>query len=179
MRQVMGCPSRQQLGQRDDSESRMASTPLKVLWSKAPGPKFDEVFRPQASKFIQQLTERPTLNLSCVPLAIKGLETFGFPKLHHHPRPRNPVGAFGVNQMTDDIERAPSVFTFVLQRPHVREITQKHVESGGGASEQRDCVVQRIFHRASQFIDDGFKRINCTVLVHTGEQPKSRAALTL
>jgi len=42
-----------------------------------------------------------------------------------------------VNQMADDIERAPSVFTFILERPRPRQITQKRIESSGSASEKR------------------------------------------
>src|SRR5713101_1845726 len=40
--------------------------------------------------------------------------------LQHYSRPRHPISAFAVNQMGDDIERAPSVFTFILEGPRFR-----------------------------------------------------------
>jgi hypothetical protein len=47
--------------------------------------------------------------------------------------------------MGDDIERAPSVFPFILGGPRFRQITQKRIESSGGASEKRYCLVQVMF----------------------------------
>jgi hypothetical protein len=40
------------------------------------------------------------------------------------------------------IERAPTVFTFISERPRFRQIKQKRIESSGGASEKRYGVGQ-------------------------------------
>jgi hypothetical protein len=55
---------------------------------------------------------------------IERLKRPSLAKLQHYPRPRHPISAFAVNQMADDIEGAPSVFTFISERPGFREITQ-------------------------------------------------------
>ena len=44
--------------------------------------------------------------------------------------------------MADDIECAPGVFAFIAERPRFRQITQKGIESGGGAIEKRYGVGQ-------------------------------------
>jgi hypothetical protein len=58
--------------------------------------------------------------------------------------------------MGDDIERVPSVFTFISERPRFRQITEKRIESSGGASEKRYCVWQVMFHDAPQFVSSNF-----------------------
>src|SRR5213593_2559615 len=64
--------------------------------------------------------------------------------------------------MADDIKRAPTfftpgVFTFISERPRFRQITQKRIESSGGASEKRYCVLQVMFHHGPQLIDSSFR----------------------
>src|SRR5207253_7718127 len=51
----------------------------------------------------------------------------------------------------------PGVFTFISERPRFRQITQKCIESSGGASEKRYCVLQVMFHHAPQFVDRDFQ----------------------
>jgi hypothetical protein len=82
--------------------------------------------------------------------AIKGLERLSLAKLQHHPRPWHPISVFAINQMGDDIERAPRVFSFISQRPRLRQIPQKRIESSGRAREKRYGVVQVMFHDVSQ-----------------------------
>jgi hypothetical protein len=81
-----------------------------------------------------------------VSLAIKRLKHPSLAKLQYDPSPRYPVGAFTVNQMADDIERAPCVFAFISEGPGFWEMPQKRVESGGGTSEKRNRVLQIVFH---------------------------------
>src|SRR6516225_209945 len=50
--------------------------------------------------------------------------------------------------MADDIECAPSVFTFIAQRPRFRQITQKRIENSRGATEKGYRVAQVEFHHA-------------------------------
>src|SRR5438309_6577488 len=95
--------------------------------------------------------------------------------------PRHPVGAFAVNQMADDIERAPTfftpgVFTFISERPRFRQITQKCIESSGGASEKRYCVLQVIFHHAPQFVDSSFRE---TLIVSVLRRVRERPTLVM
>src|SRR5262244_2637838 len=52
-----------------------------------------------------------------------------------------------MNQMTDDVERAPGVFPFISERPYFRQVTQKRIEDSGRAGEERYCVLQVVSHR--------------------------------
>jgi hypothetical protein len=38
-----------------------------------------------------------------------------------------------VNQVADDVERAPRFFSFVLERPRFRQAAQKRIEGRGSA----------------------------------------------
>src|SRR4029077_13941544 len=120
----MSRPGGQQFRQRNDSESGMAPAMLPVLGPQIHSMQRDEVLRPHTSKFVQQLPERLTLNLSNLPPTIKGLKCPSLAKLQDHPRPWYPVCALGVNQMADNLERAPGVFTFVSKRQRLRQAAQ-------------------------------------------------------
>jgi hypothetical protein len=60
--------------------------------------------------------------------------------------------------MADDIESAPGLFTFISERPFIRQITQKRIESSGGASEKRYCVLEVMFHHGPRFVGSDFRR---------------------
>lgn len=45
-------------------------------------------------------------------------------KLENHFYSRHPVGAFTMNQMTDNFEDVPGVFAFVLGRPLLGEVPE-------------------------------------------------------
>jgi hypothetical protein len=87
---------------------------------------------------------------------IKGLESLGLAKLQQHFRARHPPGAFAVNQMADDIERAHSVLPFISEGPGFGQIAQKSIESSGGAHEKGYGVGQVVFHRVPRFVDGDF-----------------------
>src|SRR5438874_5097849 len=83
--------------------------------------------------------------------------------------------------MPDDIKRAPTfftpgVFTFISERPRFRQITQKCIESSGGASEKRYCVLQVMFHHAPQFVDSSFRE---TLIVSVLRRVRERPTLVM
>src|ERR1700730_15402401 len=114
----------------------MVSTPNEVLWAQIQSTQFDQVFTTQPREFIQQLSQRFAFTLSYLSPTIEGLERASLAKLQNHLRARDPVGTFAVNQMADDVERAPGVFTFVSGRPCFRQVTQKRIETSGRATEK-------------------------------------------
>src|SRR5438477_5921712 len=128
----------------------MCSAPLQVLRAQIQGAQFTKIFRPQAGEFIQQLRQRSAFALALLSPAVEGLEAFCLTKLQDHLRSRHPVGALAVNEMSDDVERAPSFFTFIGERPGFRQIAQQCIESRGSASQQRYSLVQVMLHRCPQ-----------------------------
>jgi len=126
----------------------MASTAGEVLGAQIQGAQFDEVFTTQAREFIQQLFQRFAFAVSILRPTVERLEGARLAKLQNHFRARHPVGAFAVNQMADDVERAPSVFTFVSGGSCLRQVAEKRIEAGGRANEKLYGVVQVVFHHA-------------------------------
>src|SRR5208282_3415767 len=154
----MSGPGGQQLRERDDSEGGMASAPSEIFRPQIQCAEFGQAVAPHARKFIQQLPERLTFALSRLSPTVEGLERARLAKLQNHFRARHPVGAVTVNQMANDIEGAPGVFTFISQRPRFRQIAQKRVESGGSSSEKRYCVLEVLCHQAPPFVDNDFPK---------------------
>jgi len=60
------------------------------------------------------------LNRSLMSQAIEGRKRLGLAKLQKQIHARHPVGMFTVNQMADDVERAPGVLAFILVCPGFR-----------------------------------------------------------
>src|SRR5258708_20546098 len=89
--------------------------------------------------------QRLTVALPDLPRVIKGLRRPARAELHDGCCPLHPVGAFAVNQMADDIEYGPGVFAFIAQRPCVRQIAQKRIESGGGCGSERYFLLDGSF----------------------------------
>jgi len=130
----------------------MFCTHPEVVWLQIQCTQFVEVFRPQTRKFVQQLPYRLAFHLLQVSATIKALKSFALGKL---PYAGHPIHAFAVNQMANDVERAPGAFTFVSGCPRFRQITQKRVESGGSASEKRNCVLQVVFGHSERWMCSG------------------------
>src|SRR5437588_8231059 len=101
------------------------------------------------SKFIEQAGQGFSLNGLGVSFAVKRRKGASFAKLQQRFHPWHPVGVFTVDQMANDIKRAPSVFTFVVERPDFGQVPQKHVESSGSAGKKRNCVLQVVFGHES------------------------------
>jgi hypothetical protein len=129
----------------------MPATSLEIFPTQIQRPKFFQIFRAQASKFIQQLIHRLALTLLYVSPTIEGLERSSLAELQEHSRARHPIRAFGMNQMGNDIEDAPGVFTLILEGPHFREVTQERIESAGRASKKGYSLWQIVFHRDPPF----------------------------
>ena len=130
----------------------MFSTPPEVVWLQIQRTQFVKVFRPQTRKFVQQLPYRLAFHLLHVSATIKALESFRLGKL---PQAGHPIHAFAVNQMADDVERAPGVFTFVSGYPRFRQITQKRIEGGRSVSEKRYRVLQVVFGHSVRWMRSG------------------------
>jgi hypothetical protein len=146
MRQVVRGPCGQKLRQGDRAERGMLPSTHEILWLQVHPPQFLEVPRTQVAEFIQKLRQRLTRTLPLLRQTIKPLKRSGFTTLQDYPRPCHPIGAFPMNEMTDNIERAPGVSAFIADRPTVGQIAEKDIESSGRASKQRDCVFQVVFH---------------------------------
>ena len=129
MVQIMRRPGGQQFPQRDRSECRMQSAPRQVLPCKMQRAQVVQVLPAYSRKLIQQLPQRFARALMNMAEAIKGAERLSFAEFKNRPRPRHPICAVGVNQVDDDIKRAPGIFALIAMRPLLRQIAQQRVQS--------------------------------------------------
>jgi hypothetical protein len=129
----------------------MPATPLEIFPTQIQCPKFFQIFRAPASKFIQQLIHRLASTLLYVSPTIERLERLSLAELQEHSGARHPIRTFGMNQMGNDIEHAPSVFTLIVEGPDFREVTQERIESAGRASKKGYRLWQIVFHRDPPF----------------------------
>src|SRR6476646_5264267 len=87
-----------------------------------------------------------------MPFAIKWHERLTLAELQYQLYSRDPVRALAVNQVAHNVERAPGAFAFISQSPGFWQITQKRVESSGGARKQKYSLLQAGFHQAPRFL---------------------------
>ena len=146
MSQVVGGPGGKQLRQGHDTESGMASATGKVCGLQVQGAKVTNVFGTQASEFIEQLGQILPFTFARLREPIKRVKSTRLAGLKNHAGARHPIGAFTVNQMTDNVECSPGFVTFVLPRPVIGQVAQECIESGGGTSEKGEGVLQILFH---------------------------------
>jgi hypothetical protein len=167
--EVVANPGRQVLREDYRSKNRMPPAPIEVCWLQMQGTQLIQTFRAHTRKFIQQLRERLTRNFAQVSGAIKRLKRFGFAKLKNDPSPGYPVRAVTVNQMGDNQEHTPSVSTFVGGGPSLGKVTEKSVERGRGAREERNGMVQVLFHDDPQFAGGNFSDTAILAVLRGGD----------
>ena len=113
MSEVVSGPSGEELGESDGAEGGMASAEGELVGAEIKGAKFGEVFSADAGEFVQYMREGFDFDFALVSLAVEGVEGFGFAKLQKDLHAREPVGAFAVDEVGDDVEGSPSVGAFV------------------------------------------------------------------
>ena len=150
MGEVVNGPSREQLGKRDGSESGVLSAQFEIFWLQVQVAQLAKTVGPHEGKFIEQLIKGLAFTLSYVSQAVERRKGLTLAELQDHFCARHPIGAVAVNQMADDFKGAPGIVAFVSHRPLVGEIAQKRVQSSGGASKQRRCLLQAVVHHASR-----------------------------
>jgi hypothetical protein len=146
MGKVVRSPGGQKLRQTHRAKDRMAAAAVKVGGLEVQGCKFAKIFRADAREFIEQVSEGLAPNFALVAAPIERLEGPRFAVLKDHLRARNPISAFTVEQVSDNIERSERVFAFVVQNPGVWKIAKKGVESGRGARKKRCGLVKGLLH---------------------------------
>src|ERR1700683_3982316 len=92
---------------------------------------------PQLDQFIEQLRHRLAFHRLHMTKPIKWLKWHRIPMLENDPHPRHPVVVLAVDQVADDVERAPGLLAFVDPRPRIGQIAQQSIESGRSVRKQR------------------------------------------
>ena len=103
--------------------------------------------RAQAGEPVQELLQRLALTLFPWRKAVKGIKWPRFAVLQNDARSRHPVGALPGDQVTNDVERALGIFSFVAAHPDVRQSAQQRIQ-GYGSAENCDGLGQVKFRHA-------------------------------
>src|SRR6202050_1638256 len=114
----------------------MAAAASEIRWLQVERPQLSEIRAAQAGEFIQQLCEGLAFRFAELREPVEGIERPGFSGLEDSLHPRNPVGAFAMIQVTDDVECRPGIFAFVAERPGIGQIAEQCVERRGRAGER-------------------------------------------
>src|SRR6266850_7211740 len=77
-----------------------------------------QVFPAQRRELVEQARERSSFRFHKLREAIELLEWLRLAVVEDEAGTRDPVGPFAVNQVPDDVERAPGVATFVFAATH-------------------------------------------------------------
>src|ERR1700733_2305353 len=126
----------------------MPSPPGQILRLQIQYPQGSQILLAQASEIVQELFERFALTFFHLGEAVKGIKGPGFAVLQNDSHPGHPVSALPNDQVPDDIERAPAIFSFVVARPDVGQPAQQRIQACGSASQNRDGLGQIEFCQA-------------------------------
>jgi len=99
MREIVGGPGGEELGQGDRAKSGMQTAAAEIFRTKIQRLQFIQIFRAHAGEFVEKLRERFALALPGVAAMLERLESTGFAKFQDHSCAGNPVGALAVNQV--------------------------------------------------------------------------------
>lgn len=144
--QVMSGPGCEQLRQCHRPKNRVESPAIEVPGDKRKSAKLGKAFPARFRERVQQPIKRLALAFPHMSPAIKRRKRRRFAVLQNPFGTRNPVGALAMDEVADDIERAPRFVAFVARRPFVRKAAEQGVNGGGCAGEQSNAVVEIVRH---------------------------------
>lgn len=148
MIEVVRGPGGEQVRQSDGAESRMMPAALEIRGLKIQSAQFAELFRADAGKFIEQLPERLALRRLLMAAALEWFERLRFSDAEDVVDANEPECTIRVDQMADDIPRAPGAFTFVGEGPGVGKVAQERFQGSGSAGKKCDGQFQVLVHGA-------------------------------
>jgi hypothetical protein len=94
------------------------------------------------------LFHRFALRLSRLRETVEGIEWPRFTGFQEDSQSRHPVGALPGDQVADNVECAPCIFSFIGVRPEVGLTAQQRIQGCGGAGEEGDGLGWVEFRRA-------------------------------
>src|SRR5262249_17766005 len=81
--------------------------------------------------------------------AVEGIERATLACLQDPSRARHPIGAFSVNQMAYDVERAPGPRALAAENPGLRQLPKKSVQRRRRTREESDRFLEVESHSSS------------------------------
>ena len=142
----MGHPCRQVLTQRHHAELRVSAATRQVGLREAQRGQAIQALGPQPAERVEELAERKPFGRGEHRLAIECRKGDGVAMSEHVLDARHPVGALAVNQVPDDVERAPGAGALGCSDPGVGKTEQQRAENRGRPPQNRQGVVKLKLH---------------------------------
>ena len=97
-------------------------------------------------EFIEQLSEGFSFALVEMAETLEGREGLGLAELEDHSRARDPIDAFGVEQVGDDVDGSPRLFSLIACGPGVGQAAQQRIENSGRVREKGERAIEIEVH---------------------------------
>ena len=111
--EVVRDPGREELAKGDEAEFRVAADKRQLGTGELPASNRGDVVATQRAKAVKKLGKGPAREPSELSETIERLEGTGLSMLENDASTGNPVSLFAVNEVADDIDRAPGVGPFI------------------------------------------------------------------
>jgi hypothetical protein len=146
MREVVRCPGGEQLGECDGAEGGVTAEAIEVTRLEVEVGEIAETDGARMGELIKELREGFAVSFADVAQAIKTRKGLGLAVLEDVARARQPVRAFAVNEVAEDVMRVPGVRALVGEGEGFRKFAEECRERGRCTAEQSERVVQAWFH---------------------------------
>ena len=120
----------------------MEPTLFEVFRTQSPRTELDQIRGAQLGELVQQLSEGLAFAFAELGKAVEGLKSLAFATSQDALRAWNPVYAFAMGEVSDDVVHAPGIFAFVAMSPDFGLVAEKGVECCRSAGEEGDGVAE-------------------------------------
>jgi putative YphP/YqiW family bacilliredoxin len=139
--EVVRNPGREQLAKRHRTQLRMPPAAIEIGTGEVERLKRVEIRLTQRGELVEEIGQRWSGGRRKLREPVERVEGARVAILQDDLHARHPVRLFPVNQVTDDVERAPGVAALVRRDPGRGQIAQQGVERSRGATQDIDGVL--------------------------------------
>jgi hypothetical protein len=135
---VVDNPRREKLTKRDWPKLGVLARQIELIVRQLPRTQGFQITNAQTLKVVNELRERPASTLAKLSETVEGRKGATVTLVQNDLRARNPVGPFGNDEMTNDVEGTPGLRSLCRVQPLGWEARQHRAECEGRSLEHRD-----------------------------------------
>ena len=147
--EVVGGPGREQFAERDGIQDRVATAAFEIGRLQCQFAQSAKGFRARRGELVEQVEQRRVFAGTDVGESIECGEVARFAVFEDDAGTGNPVGAFSVDEVGDDLAGSHGIWSLVLLGKGGRQSAQERVECGGSASQKCGNFADWECHRIS------------------------------
>src|SRR5688500_9248293 len=139
--EIVSHPRRQQLAQRDAAERGVPAAAIEIRPGQSQRREIPQIGRAQLREFIEQVVEAASSRVAELRKAIELVELAALAAFEDHAGAGQPVGPLAVNEVADDVKRAPGGFAFGGGCPRRRQAAQQRIERSRRPLQNLHCLL--------------------------------------